>query len=86
MKLPVDPKNITEVPKPVVDKLSHHRDSAVKRFPLLFTMLGTFGVVATLYGFQRLIDKVHWLADNPVVMLATGLVILLLTGTLYKKL
>ncbi len=83
----IDPlKVITDAPKPVVDHLTRHRDSAVKRFPLLFTMLATFGVVATLYGFQRLIDKVDWLSRNPVVMLVTGVIVLLITGTLYKKL
>lgn len=86
MALSVDPKKVVDLHKPVVDKLAEHRDSAFSRFPLLFALLGTFGLVATLYGFERLIDKVDWLADNPVVLLGTGLIVLIITGSLYKKL
>ncbi len=83
----VDPiKKVTEAPKPVVAKLAHQRDSALKRFPLLFTLLGTLGVVATWDGFQRLIVKWPFIQRNPVTTLIFGIVVLLLTGTLYKKL
>jgi len=86
MKLPIDPKNVVNVHKPVVSKLASGRNSAFTRFPLLFTLLGAFGVVATFYGFERLIDKIDLLADNPFILLASGVLILILTGSLYKKL
>lgn len=86
MKLPIDPKNVVNVPKPVVTKLTSGRNSAFARFPLLFTLLGSIGVVATFYGFERLIDKIDLLADNPFILLASGVLILILTGSLYKKL
>jgi uncharacterized integral membrane protein len=69
-----------------VTELIKRRDSVFARFPLVFTLLGTFGVVATLYGFQHLIDKVPLFVNNPLIPLAIGLTILVLTGTLYKKL
>ena len=86
MKLPVDPKKVVNVPKPVVGKLAAKRDTTFGRSPLLFTMLATFGLVATLYGFERLIDKIDLLADNPFILLAIGVLTLILTGSLYKKL
>ena len=86
MKLPIDPKKVIDVPKPVVGKLASRRDSAFNRFPLLFTLLGAVGVVTTFYGFERLIDKIDLLADNPFILLASGVLILILTGSLYKKL
>ncbi len=87
MKSPVDAaKTVVEAPKPIVDKLSVHRDNAFNRFPLLFTLLGAFGVVATFYGFEGLIDQISFLADNPFIILGTGLLVLILTGSLYKKL
>jgi uncharacterized integral membrane protein len=49
-------------------------------------LLGAFGLVATFYGFEGLIDSVDILADNPWAILATGIGTLAFTGTLYKKL
>ena len=86
MKIPVDPKKVVETPKPVVDRLTRRRNSTFNRFPLLFTLLGAFGVVATFYGFERLIDKLDFLADNPLILLGIGILTLIFTGTLYKKL
>jgi hypothetical protein len=93
MKAPIDPHKIKEVPhklkeapEPVVSKLVQKRESVFSRFPLLFTLLGTFGVVATFYGFEHLIDKFSFFSNNPFVLLATGIITLVVTGTLYKKL
>lgn len=80
------PQKVREAEARVVDRLLKRRQSAFQRFPLLFTMLTTFGLVATLYGFERLIDKVEYLSDNPFILLGVGLVTLIITGTLYKKL
>lgn len=74
------------VEKKVVTSLTKSRNSAYARFPLLFTLLGAFGVVATFYGFEHLIDSVPLLANNPVILLSVGIITLALTGTLYKKL
>jgi hypothetical protein len=69
-----------------LEQFTRRRDTAFKRYPLVFTLLGTFGLVSTLYGVQHLFDKVPLLANDPVVALIVGLAILFLTGTLYKKL
>ena len=69
----------------VVTKINKTKESAFARFPLAFTMLGTFGLVATLYGFEGIIDSTP-LGDEPVTILCIGLLILFITGTLYKKL
>jgi sterol desaturase/sphingolipid hydroxylase (fatty acid hydroxylase superfamily) len=61
------------------------RDS-FKRFPLVFTLLTAFGVVITYNGIHGLIEKVDWLNRNPAIPLVVGILILLFTGTLYKKL
>jgi len=62
------------------------RKHAFSRFPLLFTLLGTFGVVATMYGFNGILENIPLLVNNPYISLIVGLVILVFTGTLYKKL
>jgi len=70
----------------VVGKLINRKKAVFARFPLLFTLLGSFGLVATFYGFERVIDDIGFFSDNPYVLLGTGLIILIITGTLYKKL
>jgi len=70
----------------LLEKLLKEKENAFKRFPLLFTMLTAFGVVIAYNGIHGLIEKVDWLNRNPVITLAVGVLILLFTGTLYKKL
>jgi uncharacterized integral membrane protein len=72
-------KGVDALAKPV-------RENALKRFPVLFTLLTTFGVVSTLYGFERIINDIPLLHNNPFSLLIIGVGILALTGTLYKKL
>lgn len=72
--------------KKLADKfLEEKRKAVFQRFPLLFTLLGTFGLVATFHGFERVMDQVG-LSNQPFVLLGVGLGILVFTGTLYKKL
>lgn len=78
--------NTPDKQQEALHKLLRQRDTAFKRFPLLFALLGTFGLVATFYGFQHMIEKIPLLADNPIISLGLGIVVLAITGTLYKKL
>jgi|GEM_PF-1049625 len=69
-----------------VDKLFAPRKAVLARFPLLFTLLVTFGLTATIYGFEKLVDRVAYLNDHPFVLFLMGLAILTFTGSLYKRL
>jgi hypothetical protein len=83
----IKPTNkVKEAERKIISSLSKSRSSAFARFPLLFTLLGAFGLVATFYGFERLIDQLDVFSRNPIILLATGIATLLFTGTLYKKL
>lgn len=62
------------------------RDTAFARFPFLFIFLSSFGLVATFYGFEKLIDSVPLFTKHPLLILGTGIATLVLTGSLYKKL
>lgn len=70
----------------IISKVDERRKAVFERFPLVFTLLGAFGLVATFYGFEGIIDQLPVLADNPLILLSTGVLTLALTGTLYKKL
>ncbi len=70
----------------VKGRFTTFRDSAFTRFPTLFVLLSSFGVVATFYGFEKVIDNIEFFTENPQMVLVTGIITLILTGTLYKKL
>ncbi|GEM_PF-954129 len=62
------------------------RKSVAARFPTLFLLLITFGFTATVTGIEHSLMKYQILAGNPEVIFVIGVGILVLTGTLYKKL
>jgi hypothetical protein len=72
--------------KKLEKKLVKEKHHAFKRHPLLFALLVTFGTAITFNGIGRLITKVPFLYENPLVTILFGLLILLFTGTLYKNL
>jgi hypothetical protein len=63
-----------------------YKKSVFQRFPFLVIGLSTYGVVAVLYGFEKFIDSMPFLAQNPFVIMLSGFTALIITGTLYKKL
>ena len=63
-----------------------YRKSALKKFPVLFTLLVAFGASATIYGFERIIAETLWLESRPWLILFIGLLTLIITGSIYKKL
>lgn len=79
-------KSLRDKEKVLVTKVDARRKAVFNRFPLLFTLLGTFGLVATFYGFEGIIDRIDILSQNPWILLGTGIGILAATGSLYKKL
>jgi hypothetical protein len=70
----------------IQEKVSKVQQNAVHRFPFIFLGLSTFGGVAVFYGFEKIIDKTPFLANEPLLILVAGFCILLLTGALYRKL
>ncbi len=62
------------------------RETAFERFPTLFTLLATLGVVATMRGLDLVLQTMPTIYNNPLLLLVCGIGILVVTGTLYKKL
>lgn len=85
-KIELEIKKLENVKALLVGKFENARDSAFSRFPLVFVLLSSFGLVATFYGFEKVIDQIPFLAENPFTILVTGVGVLLITGALYKKL
>lgn len=76
----------TKIEEKIAHKVVEGRDRAAVKFPLVFGLLASFGLVATFYGFEALLNKIDWLRDNPWLMLLVGVSTLIATGTAYKKL
>lgn len=76
----------TDAEERIIQKVSEKREGIEIRYPLLFGLFTTFGFVSTLYGFEKLIDRVDLLINNPWILLATGIITLLITGAAYTKL
>ncbi|GAH44780.1 unnamed protein product [marine sediment metagenome] len=65
--------------------IEHERGKIKKRFPFIITILGAFGVVSTYYGFEQILDKT-FLVNYPWSMILIGIILLILTGALFKRL
>lgn len=76
----------TDAEERIIRKIAMERDLVETKFPLVFGLLITFGFVSTLYGFEKLIDRVDLFSDKPWILLGTGILTLLVTGAAYKKL
>lgn len=56
------------------------------RYPLIFALLIVFGVTMVTQGIRDMLSKISLFDNNPLVMFSIGLLVLIFTGTLYKKL
>lgn len=79
-------EKLTETERKIVRKLIYERQKASDKHPLIFTLLASFGLVATFYGFERVIDRIDLFVNNPYILLGFGISTLVVTGTLYSKL
>ena len=77
---------VTGIGHSIHQMLQSRRQTAFQRFPVTFTLLGTFGLIATFYGFQGLVDQVQYFQSNPEVVLIGGVMVLFLTGRLHREL
>jgi hypothetical protein len=82
-------KNIipfTDVEDRIIQKARQRRESIASRYPLTFALVGTFGLVSTFYGFEKIIDKVQLFTNHPWILLVMGVCTLSATGLALRKL
>lgn len=68
------------------DKILKIHKTYSQKYPSLFTLGGALGLVATFYGFEKIIDKYGLFQNNPWILLASGITLLIITGRFYNKL
>jgi hypothetical protein len=76
----------TEVDDKIIEKDREKRESVAERYPMTFALVGTFGLVSTFYGFEKMIDKVQVLVNHPWILLLIGISTLSVTGLALRKL
>jgi len=79
-------KRIEDLTKDVHEKIEKRGQSVFARYPMLFSLLGTFGLAMTLYGIEGVVEKIPFFSGRPFLILLVGIVLLVLTGSLYKRL
>jgi len=70
----------------ILSLLREERRRAKDKFPLVYALVATFGVVCTISGFNKAIENIKFLNDYPVTLIVVGVVILIITGEAYKRL
>lgn len=82
-----DPLHQIEQLTKKTNRLMESRTQTVfKKYPVTFSFLVLFGVISVLHGFEDLINKTPFLNNRPFLVFIIGIIILILTGSLYKKL
>jgi protein-S-isoprenylcysteine O-methyltransferase Ste14 len=82
---PEDSVHVRDVSSPTAN-LAVIKKEVWRRHPMLFAVLVTIGGTATFTGIEQLLLSVEFLRSHPVVILGLGMLLLLITGTVYKKL
>jgi hypothetical protein len=81
-----DPLHRIELLAESVDKsMETYNKSIWRKYPISFSLLVLCGAVAVSDGIKGLIEGVPYLDNNPLLMLIIGLLILSVSGSLYKK-
>jgi hypothetical protein len=82
---PNDPiEDIEKTIKKVHDESGKKTKTTFRKYPILFSLLVTLGFVSVLHGFELLFSKIIFIQNNPYVLIISGLIILIFTGSLYK--
>lgn len=74
----------TEKEERLIQGIVDKRVKAQKKFPFLAAAMAAFGLQATFYGFEKLMDRVHLFTTEPGLVFLGGILILAASGTIYK--
>ena len=67
-------------------QIEKENEKVFAKYPLLFSLLVTFGAVAVVHGFEGVADSIPFIGEHPLILFLVGLALLLFTGRLYKSL
>ncbi len=70
--------------KEMHDALGARTRPVLRRYPLTFAFLFVFAVAAILHGFELAVEHTPLLSEHPWVLLFGGILLLIITGSLYR--
>lgn len=76
---------LKHIEKTIDKKLRGDRKS-IRKHPILFGILGTFGMVSVVIGLEGIITQIPYLHNNPYILVIFGVIILFFTGAIYRLL
>ena len=79
-------KHLEDLSNEINEKMASRTKNVFQKYPLTFGLLILFGVIAVIDGMRGLMESFGLFRDNPWYLIIIGLLILTITGTLYKKL
>ncbi len=78
-------QHVENIVKSIPDQAEKHAQPVLSRYPLTFAFLVTFSVAAIMEGFKGIIKEIPFFQQYPFSLIVIGMILLLLTGTLYKS-
>ena len=79
-------KHIEDLSNKINQVMASRTKAVFSKYPVTFGLLILFGVTAVHEGLKGLMEDFGLLDMNPWYLFIAGLIILIITGTLYKKL
>lgn len=79
-------KHLEDLSSGINRMMSARTRNAFRRYPVTFGLLILVGVIAVNEGIKGLFRQFGLLDINPWYLLIAGIIILIITGKLYKKL
>ena len=79
-------KHVEDLSNKVNKVVASRTEPVLRRYPITFGLLILFGGTILYEGIKGLMRESGLMEINPLYLLLTGLAILTVTGTLYKKL
>ncbi len=77
---------IEQITKKTNSYMGKATKNSFNKYPITFSMLVLFGIVSVMHGFESIIEIIPFLNQHPIYVFFIGIIILVLTGTLYKRL
>ena len=70
-----------------INKYFHKKGKSVfNRYPVIFALVVVVGATLMSQGIKGLLFEIPLLNNSPLLMFLLGILLLIITGTLYKKL
>ena len=79
-------EQVEKIVKNINDGAAKYTKPVFAHYPLIFAFLITFGATCIIEGLRFFFEEFKFFKENPSVLILIGLLILILTGSLYKKL